>query len=226
MTESGGAAPASTKRTRGRPGYDLESLLTVSVDVFTRKGYDGTTMEDLSAQLGISKSAIYHHVTGKGQLLELALGRGLDQLEAAARRSAELQDIAPIDRLEHLLRESVHVLMAQQPFVTLLLRVRGNTAVERAALERRRAFDRYVADLVRAAVEDGSVRPVFDPALAARLLFGMVNSLVEWARPRPDDLDATRLADMVCHLAFDGLRPVGDTAAARGQEPAQLASPA
>lgn len=218
MSDSGGELKAPTRRTRGRPGYDLERLLSVSVDVFTRKGYDGTTMEDLSAQLGISKSAIYHHVSGKGHLLELALSRGLDELEAAAQRSAELEDIAPIDRLERLLRESVHVLMAQQPFVTLLLRVRGNTDVERAALERRRAFDRYVADLVRAAVEDGSVWPGFDPAVAARLLFGMVNSLVEWARPRADDLGADRLADMVCHLASEGLRPAGDASVAGGEE--------
>ncbi len=207
MTETS-VEPPRAKRRRGRPGYDLEGLLAVSVDVFTRKGYDGTTMEDLSERLGISKSAIYHHVSGKGELLELALSRGLDELEAAARRSATLENVSPIDRLEYLLRESVRVLMAQKPFVTLLLRVRGNTPVERAALERRRAFDRYVADLVREAAQDGSVRPGFDPGVAARLLFGMVNSLVEWVRPQPGDLDgADRLADMLCMLAFDGLRP-------------------
>ncbi len=207
-----GVEPRQGRRRRGRPGYDLESLLAVSVDVFTRKGYDGTTMEDLSDRLGISKSAIYHHVTGKGHLLELALSRGLDELEAAAQRSADLQDVEPIDRLEYLLRESVRVLMEQKPFVTLLLRVRGNTAVERAALERRRAFDRYVAELVREAADEGSVRPGVDPGVAARLLFGMVNSLVEWVRPQPGDVDGTRhLADMVCLVAFDGLRPSAPT---------------
>ena len=33
---------------RGRPGYDLESLLAVAVTVFNERGYDGTSMEDLS----------------------------------------------------------------------------------------------------------------------------------------------------------------------------------
>ena len=41
--------------------------------------------------------------------------------------------------------------------------------------------------------------------LTARLLFGLVNSIVEWYRPdrRPE---AAPLADAVCALAFDGLR--------------------
>lgn len=190
----------------------MERLLDVTVQVFTRKGYDGATMEDLSAQLGITKSAIYHHVSGKEQLLEIALDRALDGLEDATRRTRELADAAPIDRLEHLVRESVRILLERKPYVTLLLRVHGNTAVERRALERRRTFDRYVAELVRAAADDGSVRPGFDPGVAARLVFGMVNSLVEWARP--DVRDPKVLADMVCRLALDGLRAHADEAPA------------
>ncbi|HEU5271659.1 MAG TPA: helix-turn-helix domain-containing protein, partial [Jatrophihabitans sp.] len=53
---------------RGRPGYDLDSLLAVAVEVFNERGYDGTSMEDLSRRLGIAKSAIYHHVAGKEEL--------------------------------------------------------------------------------------------------------------------------------------------------------------
>jgi len=53
----------------GRPGYDLDSLLAVAVGVFNQRGYDGTSMEHLSAKLGISKSSIYHHVPGKAELL-------------------------------------------------------------------------------------------------------------------------------------------------------------
>ena len=71
----------------------------------------------------------------------------------------------------------------QLPYVTLLLRVRGNTPVERSAIARRRSFDRLVADLVEEAERDGDIRADIDPKTTARLLFGMVNSIVEWYRP-------------------------------------------
>jgi AcrR family transcriptional regulator len=197
-----GAGPPT--RRRGRPGYDLETLLDTTVEVFNRKGFDGTSMEDLSQRLGISKSAIYHHVSSKNQLLDIAVSRALDGLGAAMAHTKEL-DATAVERLEYLIRASVRVLVERKQFVALLLRVRGNTEVERRALARRRAFDQYAASLVAAAEAEGAVRPDIDPAVTARLLFGMVNSLIEWARPvSGEDVDA--LADAVWALAFAGMR--------------------
>ncbi|WP_372671955.1 TetR/AcrR family transcriptional regulator [Amycolatopsis kentuckyensis] len=189
---------------RGRPGYDLESLLQVAVKLFNERGYDGTSMEDLSRKLGITKSAIYHHVPSKEELLRLSVDRALDGLFEVAASTDQLDGRA-IDRLEHLVRGSVLVLADRLPFVTLLLRVRGNTKVERAALARRREFDRLVTDLVKQAEAEGDIRPDVDPSVTARLLFGMVNSLIEWYKPRRGSA-ATEVADAVCKVAFEGLR--------------------
>lgn len=189
---------------RGRPGYDLESLLLVAVKLFNERGYDGTSMEDLARKLGITKSAIYYHVPSKDELLRLAVDRALDGLFAVVAEVDNLPGRA-IDRLEHVLRGSVAVLVERLPFVTLLLRVRGNTKVERAALARRREFDHLITDLVKQAEAEGDVREGLDPATVARLLFGMVNSLTEWYRPRRGS-DHAELADTVCHMAFDGIR--------------------
>lgn len=190
-------------RRRGRPGNDVESVLQVAVEVFNERGYDGASMEDLSRRLGIAKSGIYHHVSGKEELLKMALDRALDGLSEAEARAREL-DAPAIDKLEALVRGAVLMLQARLPYVTLLLRVRGNTEVEREALGRRRSFDALVASLVAEAERDGDVRTDIEPRLTARLLFGMLNSVVEWYRPSVGGGDA--LADAVCAIAFDGLR--------------------
>ena len=111
-------------------------------------------------------------------------------------------------RLESLVRRSVAVLVERVPYVTLLLRVHGNSPVERDALTRRRRLDRFAAGLVAEAVQDGDLRPDIDPKITARLLFGMVNSLIEWVRPESAH-DAAALADGVTTVAFEGLRAVG-----------------
>ena len=189
---------------RGRPGHSLESLLGIAVTVFNERGYEATSMDELALRAGITKSAIYHHVPGKEELLRLAVDRALDALFAVTREAGATTGPA-IGRLEHVVRGSVRVLAAELPFVTLLLRVRGNTAVERAALQRRREFDRVVSDLVRAAECEGSVRPDVDPAVIGRLLFGSVNSLTEWYRP-DGPLSSDDLADALVATTFDGLR--------------------
>jgi hypothetical protein len=108
------------------------------------------------------------------------------------------------------------VLVDRLPFVTLLLRVRGNTKVERQALARRREFDRLVSELVLRAEAEGDVRPDVDPAVTSRLLFGLVNSLTEWYRPR-GGMGADALADAVCKIAFDGLRQAAPGTPPSGQ---------
>ncbi|HYO35817.1 MAG TPA: TetR/AcrR family transcriptional regulator [Geodermatophilus sp.] len=189
---------------RGRPGHSLDSLLDVAVALFNERGYDATSMEELAARLGVTKSAIYHHVPGKVELLRLALDRALDALSAVTAEPGAVTGRA-IDRLEHVVRGSVRVLAAELPSVTLLLRVRGNSPVEQAALARRREFDRVVTDLVRAAEEEGDVRPDVDPAVTSRLVFGTVNSLTEWYRPG-GSLTADDLADALVTTTFQGLR--------------------
>jgi AcrR family transcriptional regulator len=179
-------------------------VIAGSVALFNERGFDGTSMEDLSRRLGISKSAIYHHVSSKDALLETALARALDALEDAADRARRGGGSA-VERLETLVHDSVTVLIERLPYVTLLLRVRGNTEIERRAMARRRRFDRQTAALVREAIDEGTVRADVDPAVVARLLFGLVNSLTEWYRPRRGE-DGSAIADTVVRVAFDGLR--------------------
>ena len=189
---------------RGRPGYDQRAILEIAVTVFNEYGYDATSMGMLANRLGLSKAAIYHHFSGKEEVLQLALDEALIGLEAVLLEPDGVAGSA-IDRLADVLRGAVQVLTSRLPYVTLLLRVRGNTEVERLALSRRRAFDRAVSALVNEAQNEGSLRPDIDPGVVSRLLFGMVNSIGEWYRPEGPE-DAAQIADDVLAVALDGLR--------------------
>lgn len=191
-------------RRRGRPGHDVGSVQDAAVALFIERGFDGTSIDDIARRLGISKSAVYHHIASKDALLGDVLDLALDGIEQVVDRVGALDGPA-IDRLVALVRGSVVVLVDRLPYVTVLLRVRGNSEVERQALGRRRRLDRLAADLVREAVADGDLRPDVDPGLTARLLFGTVNSLTEWLKPGAQH-DAASLADAVVTTVFDGLR--------------------
>lgn len=197
MTDAAGAqAPR-----RGRPGYDRQAVLDVAVVTFIEHGYDATSMGLLATRLGLSKAAIYHHFPAKTALLRAALDEALDGLEGSLEAATAPTAAA---RLEAVLRSAVHVLVDRLPYVTLLLRIRGNTEVERDAMRRRRAFDRAVTALVKDAAAEGALRSDVNAGVATRLLFGMINSIVEWYRPSGIE-DADQLADDVLAIALHGL---------------------
>lgn len=199
---------SSTAPRRGRPGYDRQTLLTVCVDVFNRHGYEATSMGMLAQHLGISKSAIYHHVESKEAILEQALDDALDALEASL--DGVMADFAdPGEQVEAAVRGTLRVLVEKMPEVTLLLRLRGNSAVELAAMERRRAITRRLGEMIAAAQEVGAVRGDITPRNLARLALGMINSIVDWYRPdrgAPGQQGPGQMIDAVTGVVLGGLR--------------------
>ncbi|KRA30014.1 MULTISPECIES: TetR/AcrR family transcriptional regulator [unclassified Nocardioides] len=187
-----------------RPVYNLDRLLEVAVQVFTERGYDGTSFAHLAEASGLSKSSIFHHIESKEQLLRLGLERALDPLMASTEEDAALQGPA-IDRLTYLIRRNIEILADRLPYVTLLLNVHGNTETERWALEQRRAYDKFVSDVVEDAIAQGDVRADIDARTTARLLFGMINSVREWYRPERHTKPA-KLAEEIGSLILDGIR--------------------
>lgn len=189
---------------RGRPGHDQNSMLEVIVEVFTDHGYDASSLGMIATRLGLSKSAVYHHFASKAEMLEIALERALGELERVF-DDAEAQEGDAVARIRYIVREAVLVACEQQQYLTLLLRLHGNSEVELRALERRRVLTARLRKTFEEARAEGSLRDDLDPGLAARFTFGLVNSLVEWYRPDgPNSPQA--LADGVLSYVRSGLR--------------------
>lgn len=190
---------------RGRPGYSREDVIRAAVRVFTARGYDATSMDNVASELGISKSALYHHISSKEEILELTVVQALSRLEAVAEEMAAA-DVSAGDKVRGLLRGSIEVLCSDPKSVALLLRLRGNSEVERSALERRRILTRSVVPLVAAAQEEGAIRSDVDASLLTRMIFGMINSTSDWYEPE-GRLDADELAATFESVVFGGLAP-------------------
>ncbi|WP_420124112.1 TetR/AcrR family transcriptional regulator [Nakamurella sp.] len=202
------AAAAGPRGTRGRPArYSREELLGLIVAVFNERGYEAASMTDLAAATGLTKSAFYHHFTSKEEILGMAVDRALNAL-AAALDEATARPGRAVDRLEQAIRRTTEILIDQLPFVTILLRVRGNTVVERDTLARRRQIDARLAGLVEQAARAREIRDDVDPRLVSRLLFGMVNSVHEWYRPGTRTGSPQAIVDATVAIALNGLRPL------------------
>jgi AcrR family transcriptional regulator len=190
-----------------RRPYDIDSVTDVAFRIFAERGFDAASMEDVARAAGITKASIYHHVPSKEALLARGLDRALSALfgildEPAARTGSARE------RLAAIVGRVAAVTMAMRAEVSVLFRVRGNSATERAAMERRRAFDAILTDLVREAQASAQIRTDIDAALVVRLVFGMSNSLVEWYRPG-GRTPATTIAAAVETLIFSGLDAPG-----------------
>ena len=200
MPSSSTTAAAAT---RGRPGYAREDVIQIAVEEFNARGYEATSMGTLAERLGLSKSAIYHHISSKEEILVEATDKALAELKAVMDAAlAESDD--PLEQLRLLVAGTTRVLCQFPAYVRLLLRLRGNTEVEREIMARRRLLTRALVDVVDRAQAEGSLRSDLEAGVVARLIFGMINSIVEWYRPdgkyAPEDL-----AELTPQMIFEGI---------------------
>lgn len=196
-------SPATTAGTRGRPGYAREDVIRIAVEEFNARGYEATSMGTLAERLGLSKSAIYHHIASKEEILVEATDKALAELKAVMDDAlAESDD--PLEQLRLLIGGTTLVLCQFPAYVRLLLRLRGNTEVELEIMARRRLLTRALVDVVSRAQAEGSLRSDLEAGVVARLIFGMINSIVEWYQPggkyAPEDL-----AELTPQMIFDGI---------------------
>ena len=109
-----------------------------------------------------------------------------------------------MEQLRLLIAGTTRVLCEYPAYVRLLLRLRGNTDVELAIMERRRGITRALVDVVERAQAEGSLRTDLGAGVVARLIFGMINSIVEWYKPEGQYAPAD-LAAITPEMVFTGI---------------------
>nr|WP_238992869.1 TetR/AcrR family transcriptional regulator [Jiangella aurantiaca] len=81
MTDDVVTRPRATpSRVRMTGKQRREQLLDVGRALFAERGYDGTSIEEISARAGVSKPVVYEHFGGKEGLYAVVVDREMEQL--------------------------------------------------------------------------------------------------------------------------------------------------
>ena len=188
---------------RGRPGHTREDVIEAAVDLFTRHGYYATSMGQVADSLGISKAALYHHISSKEQILELTVDHALNSLDEAFSR-VEKSDATPGEKLRAVIHDTVVILCDDPSSVALLLRMRGVSDVELAAKARRRELTDRLVPIVADAIQAGEIRSDVAPEVLTRLIFGTINAVSSWY-DTDGVLDSESTSALVTDLIFTGI---------------------
>ncbi|WP_410814751.1 TetR/AcrR family transcriptional regulator [Micromonospora sp. 067-2] len=160
---------------RGRPrGFDADAALERAVEVFWRQGYEGASVSDLTAAMGINKPSLYAAYGGKEELFRKAVARYAEQ-DMGYARDAFAQPTA-YEVVASLLRDNV-VAVTRLDRPAGCLSIQGGTAcsTENASVAgflaaSRLVGERALADRFASAVADGDLPAHADPAALARFV--------------------------------------------------------
>ncbi|AZC50940.1 TetR/AcrR family transcriptional regulator [Pseudomonas chlororaphis] len=100
--------PAAVVRRRGRPiAFDRDQVLALAAEVFWRLGYEGASMPELSAAMGITVQSLYAAFRSKAELYQQALAHYQRSTGAFAERALR-EEADVVEGFLRLLREAAH----------------------------------------------------------------------------------------------------------------------
>ena len=102
------AANESGTPSRRRHNVSRKRILEVSRRLFRQEGYRGTSLDQVAAELGVTRAAIYHWVPGKEALLCEIHDEAMDLLVMGF-RDVQRQNLPPVHKLAAALRNHVLV---------------------------------------------------------------------------------------------------------------------
>jgi AcrR family transcriptional regulator len=184
--------------------YKRERIVEEAVKLFYARGFTGTTLDDIAAELGVTKPFIYTHFRSKVDLLA-ALCAPTIELSLAAVENGAKQPGTPSERLYRAIVDFARVVLSRQANIAIYFREEKNLAPEALAEINglRKKFDRVLSQLLADGVEAGEFH-VADVNLAALAIGGMISWAYTWHRPAGrlnlEELCA-RMADLALQMA-------------------------
>ena len=103
------------------PGNTRERILDAALTAFGLRGFDSTSLDDLAAEVGITKQAILYHFSSKQELLAATIELAVQELGGALSEAADAE-ARGFQRIEDLVRATFS-LAARRPEVLGLVRI-------------------------------------------------------------------------------------------------------
>lgn len=183
-------------------------LICAARRAFATKGYAAASMDELTAEAGLTRGALYHNFGDKKGLLQAVI----DQIDAEMLARQDAVRARASTRWQGLLDEGVaYIEMSLDPEIQRVMLLDGPAVLgDPSRWPNQTACLRATTDTVQALIDEGTIHTV-DPEAAARLLNGAALNAALWVAAA-DDPQAVlaRAVDAFLRLATGLLR--ADTA--------------
>jgi TetR/AcrR family transcriptional regulator, cholesterol catabolism regulator len=208
-------SPPTRPALRARYEARRREVVATAAELFAERGYDGTSISELTAATGLAAGGLYHYIEGKDDLLIAICDELLEPLLERAREIVGTE--APA--VEHL-RELVAAWVAHvvEHRHHMLVFTQERQAIEsqprwRRVRSQRKAFEKILDDVLARGEADGSMT-FADRRLSLLALLGMVNYTPQWVRLN-GRLSAVGIADGYCAMVLSG----GSSVSGRSSRP-------
>lgn len=179
-------------------------IFETSMKLFADKGYDATSVEEITATVGVAKGTLYYHFSSKEEIFTFLVEEGMKLLHNSVEIKTEKLD-NPIDKIRAVMVVQLKVMRKYDEFITILLsQIWGNEP-------RHQQFRKYIyqyMNVIENFIKEGIDKGVFrecNTRLIAEMLFGTICPLKIYKIENSEEFDVEKIVDELMSYTINGI---------------------
>ncbi len=150
-------------------------IFETSMKLFAEKGYDATSIEEITATVGVAKGTLYYHFSSKEEIFEFLVEEGMKLLKNSISIKTDNLNNS-VDKIRAIVLIQIKVLFKYENFITIILsQIWGND--ERSKLCKKYVFEYIlmIEKIVEEGIKKGEIIEA-DSNVIASGIFGFISS--------------------------------------------------
>lgn len=180
-------------------------IFEASMKLFAEKGYDATSIEEITSTVGVAKGTLYYHFSSKEEIFNFLVEEGIKLLN----NSVDIKiDKLPnyIDKLKAIVLIQIKIVVKYENLITILLsQFWGNEARNQMCKEQIFTYIEKIEQIVKAGIEKGEIKEG-NPQSIASEIYGLICSSLVYKARNKEEIDVTKLYKEFESTVIKGLR--------------------
>jgi AcrR family transcriptional regulator len=179
-------------------------IIETAVQLFKKKGYPATSMQDIAKEINCTKAAIYYYFSGKEEILMTIMEQAMTIAED---KMAQIltEELTPPQMLKAIIFGHMMAVFEEQAYITVFFFDKHYLSDENLGIIhlRRRQYEEKIAEVVKQGIDEGYLEPTEVLPVVYGIL-GMCNWMIQWYQPN-GKLKPEEITDIYWQLISKGI---------------------
>jgi len=167
-------------------------IFETSMKLFAQKGYDATSIEEITATVGVAKGTLYYHFSSKEEIFNFLVDEGMKLLKNSIEiKLAKTSNT--IDKLRAIVLIQIKVIVKYEDFMTIVMsQIWGNEPRNIMCKNKVIEYIKTIEDILREGMEKGEIIQG-DPDVLASGIFGLTCSSLVYKLRVMKDIEVSKV---------------------------------
>lgn len=180
-------------------------IFETSMKLFAEKGYDATSIEEITATVGVAKGTLYYHFSSKEEIFDFLVSEGVKLLQNSVDiKTAKYKNY--IDKLKAIVLIQIKIVNKYEEIITILLsQFWGNEKRNKKCKEYIYQYISKIEQIVKEGMDAGQIKQG-DPKIIASEIYGLICSTIVYKINNIEEFNTMKIYNQFENTIIKGLR--------------------